>query len=81
MIENQLTEQTSLIVLDKDDENTAHETADDELFESILKELNGRVDQEQVRQTILEVRQKYKNALIDTYIPIFIRREVLEKFG
>ena len=54
------------------------ETADDTLVELIWKELNGRVDREQIRQAILKVKATYQDATVKTFVPIFIRREVLE---
>ena len=81
MTEIQHTEQISSINPDKDVENSAHETDDDKLVESLLIELDGRAEQDQIRQAVMEVREEYKNATIDTFIPIFIRRGVLAKLG
>lgn len=81
MTEIQHTEQILSINPDKDVENNVHETDDDKLVESLLIELDGRAEQDQIRQAIMEVREKYKNATIETFIPILIRRGVLAKLG
>lgn len=49
------------------------------LIESIWKDLNGRVDREHIRRAVLEARARYKHATIKTFIPILIRRYVLER--
>ena len=53
--------------------------ADKALIESIWKALDGRVDREQIRQAILEAAAGYQNASVKTFIPIFIRRDVLQR--
>ena len=52
---------------------------DNALIESIWKELNGRVDRDYIRRAILEASEKFQHAPIKTFIPIFIRRYVLER--
>ena len=52
---------------------------DNTLVESIWHELNGRVDREYIDQAILEANSRYQNAVIKTFVPIFIRRYVLNK--
>ena len=54
---------------------------DKALVESIWKALDGRVDREQIRQASLEAEAGYQNATVKTFIPIFIRREVLERLS
>jgi hypothetical protein len=51
---------------------------DKALVESIWKALDGRVDRRHIRQAILEAEAGYQNATVQTFIPIFIRRKVLE---
>jgi hypothetical protein len=51
---------------------------DNALIESIWNDLNGRVDREYICRTVLEASTRYKHATITTFIPIFIRRYVLE---
>jgi hypothetical protein len=53
--------------------------ADKALIESIWKALDGRVDREQITQAILEAAARYQNARVKTFIPIFIRRDVLQR--
>ena len=52
---------------------------DNALIESIWKELNGRVDREYIRRAVLEAKARYQHATIKTFIPIFIRRYVLDR--
>lgn len=52
---------------------------DNVLIESIWKELNGRVDREYISRAVLEARARYKHATIKTFLPVFIRRYVLER--
>jgi len=54
---------------------------DKALTESIWKALDGRVGREQIRQAILEAEAGYQNATVKAFIPIFIRREVLERLS
>jgi len=57
----------------------ASENTDNALIESIWEELNGRVDRDNINQAVLEARARYQNAAIKTYLPIFIRRDVLAR--
>ena len=54
---------------------------DNALIESIWKTLDGRLDREQIRQAILEAEAGYQNAHVKTFIPIFIRRDVLKRLS
>ena len=54
---------------------------DNALIESVWKVLDGRVDREHIRQAILEVEAGYQNASVKAFIPIFVRREVLERLS
>jgi hypothetical protein len=60
-------------------DSIANGTDDHTLVESIWEELNGRVDREQIRQAILEANARYRDATVKTFIPIFVRREVLKR--
>ena len=55
------------------------EFVDDELINSIWQDLDGRVSHEQIRQTAIEVAARFANARVMTFIPIFIRRQTLER--
>ena len=55
--------------------------ADNALIESVWKVLDGRVDREQIRRAILEAEAGYQNATVKAFIPIFVRREVLERLS
>ena len=56
-----------------------NENFDNTLIESIWKELKGSVDREDVCQAVLEAKARYQNAAIKSFIPILIRRYVLER--
>jgi len=52
----------------------ACDLVDEDLVDVIWRELDGRVDREQIWQTACSVAERYYDASITTYIPIFIRR-------
>jgi hypothetical protein len=67
-------------VIEVDDhESSTSENIDNALIESIWKELNGRADREIISRTVLEARASYQHATIKTFIPILIRRDVLDR--
>ena len=51
------------------------------MIESIWRELNGRVERDHIRQMVMEVKANYQHAIVKAFIPIFIRRDVLEKLS
>jgi hypothetical protein len=59
--------------------STTSGNIDNALIESIWKEMDGRVDRDNINQAVLEARARYQQATIDSFIPIFIRRYVLER--
>ena len=59
--------------------STTSGSIDNALIESIWNEMNGRVDRDNINQAVLEARARYQQATIETFIPIFIRRYVLER--
>ncbi len=83
MAENlSITLQSSSIfeVQDGNDTSSAIDPGDENaLIESISLELGGRVDREQIWRVVQEVKAKYLDATVDTFIPIFVRREVIER--
>ena len=62
-----------------DRESSSSGNIDNALIESIWKDLNGRIDREYIRRAVLEARARYKHATIKTFLPVFIRRYVLER--
>lgn len=49
------------------------------LVDAIYEEVNGRVERAQIRRLLLEAHAKYQEVPVKTYLPILIRRYVLEK--
>ncbi len=50
----------------------------DNLLESIWNELGGTVERESIRRAIVEAEAKYKHAQVKTYVPILMRRYILQ---
>ncbi len=53
--------------------------ADKALLESIWIEFEGMVDRERIRSAIERARAKYANARVKTFVPILVRRHILEE--
>ena len=51
----------------------------DSLTEQILAELNGAVSSSTIQDALSEVLPRYENARIQTFVPIFVRRDVVER--
>ena len=49
------------------------------LVDAIYAEVNGRVERARIRRLLLEAHAKYQGVPVKTYLPILIRRYVLEK--
>ncbi len=49
------------------------------IIEQIWGELGGSTSHSDIRKALMEVAPKYKNARIKTFVPIFLRREVLRR--
>jgi hypothetical protein len=56
----------------------ARDLVDEELVDAMWRELDGRVDRELIWRTACSVAERYYDASITTYIPIFIRRLTIE---
>jgi|GEM_PF-6721724 hypothetical protein len=48
------------------------------LIELIWHDLNGQVDQAKIRQVLVDLQPKYREARILTFVPILIRRNAIE---
>ena len=51
----------------------------DKIASEILRDLNGSVTLSIIQETLEQVIPRYESARIQTYIPIFIRREAVER--
>jgi len=50
----------------------------DELTERIWRDLHGQVDQPKIRQVLVDLKPKYQEARILTFIPLLMRRNAIE---
>ena len=50
----------------------------DELTDRIWRDLQGQVDQSKIRQVLIDLKPKYQEARILTFIPILMRRSAIE---
>ena len=50
----------------------------DELAERIWRDLHGQVDQSKIRQVLVDLKPKYQEARILTFIPLLMRRNAIE---
>ena len=50
----------------------------DELTERIWRDLHGQVDQSEIRQVLFDLKPKYQEARILTFIPVLMRRNAIE---
>lgn len=51
----------------------------DKIANEILHDLNGSVSLSIIQETLMEVIPWYESALIQKYVPIFIRREAVKR--
>ena len=49
------------------------------IVEQIWNDLRGQASRSDIRRVLTEVAPKYENALIKTYVPIFLCRDVRER--
>ena len=49
------------------------------ITEQILTELNGAASCSTIQEVLSEVLPRYENARIQTFVPIFVRRDVVER--
>ena len=51
------------------------------LIEEIYQDLDGCISHEEIQRIAYEVAASFHDAIIETFIPIFIRRNIKERFG
>ena len=51
------------------------------LIEQIWNDLNGTTSYSEIRRVITELAPLYEGVRITTYVPIFLRRDVLRRFS
>ncbi len=52
---------------------------DPDFVESIWEELDGQVSREQIRLVVLEAQEKYRDAAVQAFVPIFMRQYILKR--
>ena len=53
----------------------------DTIVEQIWNDLNGTTSRSEIRKVITELAPLYEDVRITTYVPIFLRRDVLRRFS
>jgi hypothetical protein len=53
--------------------------AEDWLIEKLWLDLDRQVSRQQVATTVTEIAAQFQDATVTTFVPIFIRRKVLEQ--
>jgi hypothetical protein len=51
------------------------------VIEQIWNDLNGTTSRSEIRKVITELAPLYEDVRITTYVPIFLRRDVLRRFS
>ena len=50
----------------------------DDLTEKVWRDLQGQVDQSKIRQVLVDLKPKYQEARILSFVPILMRRNAIE---
>jgi hypothetical protein len=58
--------------------NDMNEWNPDDLIEETWRELKGEVPRSRIREVVTELANRYENAKVKAFIPILIRRQVIE---
>ena len=59
---------------------SADRQPDEESFvEQIWNDLGGMVSRSAIRQVLTEIIPRYESAPVQTYVPIFVRKEAVER--
>ena len=51
----------------------------DQMTEQVWRELGGQVSRETIQRVVSDVVPRYQDARIATYVPIFVRQDVLRE--
>jgi cAMP phosphodiesterase len=86
-MQNNLQEAEKMLIIKDDDSKSVvnlgadEKTQDDQeaIVEQIWSDLRGQASRSDIRRVLIEVAPKYENALIKTYVPIFLYRDVRER--
>ena len=54
---------------------------DDALVESLWQDLEGQVSRQRIVRAATEIAARFDSATVMAFVPVFIRRQVLERLG
>jgi hypothetical protein len=66
------------ITIETKDASNTDDQVDNDWVELIWNELDGTVERESIRRAIVEAEAKYKHSQVKTYVPILMRRYILQ---
>ena len=66
------------VAIETKDASNTDDQVDNNLVEAIWDELDGTVARECIKQAIVEAEAKYEHAQVKTYVPILMRRYILQ---
>jgi hypothetical protein len=66
------------ITIETKDACNTDDQVDNDWVELIWNELDGTVERESIRRAIVEAEAKYKHSQVKTYVPILMRRYILQ---
>ena len=51
----------------------------DDLVEKVIEDLGGKVPDYRIREVVLDLASGYQDATVQTFVPILIRRQAVER--
>lgn len=77
-------EQNPLMFTETEDNDQFHEDnltdfVDETLIDDIWRDLDGRIDRDQIREVATKVAREFVDATVTSFIPLFIRRRTYER--
>lgn len=77
-------EQNPLTFTETGDNDQFHEEhltdfVDETLIDDIWRDLDGRIDRDQIREVATKVAREFVDATVTSFIPLFIRRRTYER--
>lgn len=77
-------EQNPLMFTETEDNDQFHEEnltdfVDETLIDDIWRDLDGRIDRDQIREVATKVAREFVDSTVTSFIPLFIRRRTYER--
>ena len=77
-------EQNPIMFTETEDNDQFHEEdltdfVDETLIDDIWRDLDGRIDRDQIREVATKVAREFVDATVTSFIPLFIRRRTYER--